>query len=411
MTTERHDVREAADDAPSTLRVGEVLSVGGLCHGRLMALAAAAPADTRDPVDAAVASALLADHPDIAVPRVEHEDVDPARADRRYSLVRIRDFSLADGTTRDLVVMRGELRSVLALAEVDREGRTLLRKNADHASEGGGRPLVIAAAPVGADGAAGPFQMQGFVALHTSGEHDGHDRESTDATWTRVDLWSVSLRYQHWLNVILIFVLSCTGYYIMDPFFGPSPRNGEPTGYLMGWVRLIHFTAAFVWLVVGATRVVSAFTSRDRYLRWPTLWPLKSKSDVHHLGAVVKYYAFLRRKALVYLAHNPLQQLAYTSLYVAAGAQMLTGFVLYGLSHQSNLFWAFVSTPVHVFGIAPIRLFHAMLMFALWAFAIMHIYLAVRADSLERHGGVSSMLNGGVWVRRGSTLVDHPDIR
>jgi len=230
------------------------------------------------------------------------------------------------------------------------------------------------------------------------------------ATWVRVDVWSTSLRIQHWTNVALIFILSCTGYVIMDPLIGPTAYTGQPTGYLMGWVRLIHFCAAFCWLVVGATRVYSAFRSRDPYLRWPSMWPLKSKDDLRNLGRVAQHYTFIKVDAPLYVAHNPLQQLTYTAVYVGCALQLAAGFVLFGLYHQTNPFWAVVSAPAHWFGIPNVRLFHTGMMFALWMFVIAHVYLAFRADSLERHGGISSMINGGVWVRKGARPVDAPEV-
>ena len=53
---------------------------------------------------------------------------------------------------------------------------------------------------------------------------------------------------------------------------------------------------------------------------------------------------------------------------------------------------------------------HARTAAALWAFVIAHVYLAIRADSIERHGGVSSMVNGGVWLRRGAKPEDAPEV-
>jgi Ni/Fe-hydrogenase b-type cytochrome subunit len=399
MTTEEG----AADGATETP------IIGGLSRGRLMALAAARTNGDDDPVTTAVADALQASHPDIETPTVWFRDVDPARPDRRYSLVRLRHLAQQDGSIRDVMVMRGGLADVLRASTTSRPNRSLLRKNADVVTRQGERPFAIAAAPVAPDGTVGEFVLQGFVGLRSITPHD-EDAGDGDSGWVRNTVWSVSLRYQHWINVVLIFLLSCTGYYIMDPFFGPTPRPGESTGYLMGWVRLIHFTAAFAWLLLGATRAVLAFTSRDRYQRWPTFWPLKSKADVRHLGQVMAHYALIKTEAPLYLAHNPLQQLAYTAIYLVCAVQMATGFILYGLHHQGHAFWALVSMPTHWFGIAPIRLLHTMLMFGLWAFVIMHIYLAVRADSLERHGGVSSMVNGGVWLRRGSKPVDAPEV-
>ena len=90
--------------------------------------------------------------------------------------------------------------------------------------------------------------------------------------------------------------------------------------------------------------------------------------------------------------------------------QMLSGIVLYGLYNQTDWFWIIVAYPMHWMGVSTIRMIHALIMFVLWSFVIVHVYLATRADALERHGGVSSMVNGGVWLRRGSKPVDAPEI-
>jgi len=347
-------------------------------------------------------------HPDIPVVGVTSADVEPATPERRYSLVRVRQLPMPSGPSRDVVAMRGELNAVLKASGATRFGASLVRRNARVTVGRGGRPLAVAAAPVADDGTVGEFRLQGFVALHYADAH--HEVIDQDTSFTRINLWSASLRWQHWLNVALIVTLSCTGYFIMDPFFGPQVRVGEASGYLMGTVRFIHFTAAFCWLVLGLTRVLLAFWSSDRYQRWSVLWPLKSKQDVRNLGGVLGHYFFVKKEAPLYVGHSPLQQLGYTALYIGAALQMAAGFILFGLYHQTSGFWAFVSTPVHWWGIGPIRVFHTVMMFLIWAFVILHVYLAVRGDSLERRGGISSMINGAVWVRRGSKPVDAPEV-
>lgn len=386
-------------------------SVGKLSSQRLMSLAAVALEDTEDPVDLALAAKLRRDRPDLRLAKVVEGEYDPARHDRRYSLARARDFAGSEGQTRDLMVMRGDLEHVIAAVRPAREDRMLLRRQAQMARMRGCRPLGVASARVQPDGSLGPYRMQGFVTLRPTGARGfAEDTASRPGEWVRVNVWSGLLRWQHWINVAVIFILSCTGYYIMDPFFGPQARAGAETGFLMGWFRLIHFIAAFIWLAIGATRVVLAFASRDRYMRWPTFWPLKKRSDIANLGKVAAYYAFLRKHGPLYLAHNPLQQLAYTTIYVLGVLQMATGLSLYALYHMSNPVWALVALPASWVGVPILRLIHAFIMFVLWAFVIMHVYLAIRADSLERHGGVSSMVNGGVWLRRGSKPVDAPEI-
>ncbi|GAB2460911.1 Ni/Fe-hydrogenase, b-type cytochrome subunit [Xylanimonas ulmi] len=399
----------SAPSPAAVLHVGEIHSSDGLSHGRLLALAAAAAPGGDDPVVRAAAAALESDHHEIPVPWVGADDVDPATPQRRYTLVRVRELALPSGATRDVVVMRGAVREVLATSISTRQERSLVRRNADRAFVRGERPLAVAAAAV-SDGVVGRFHLQGLVAVTPQGPHDTSDPGAAESGWTRVALWPAALRLQHWANVALIGVLSATGYYVMDPFFGPTPVDGAASGFLMGGMRLAHFVAGFAWIVLGATRFVLTFTSRYRTMRWRSFWPLWSRADLRNLGHVAQHYALIRDHSPLYLSHNPLQQLAYTGVYAACALQMATGLMLYGLARVDSPFWALVAAPSGWVGIGVVRLAHTLLMFALWAFVIMHIYLAVRADSLERHGGVSSMVNGGVWVRRGARPVDGPPI-
>lgn len=394
----------ASDVRTPALVAGTAFSLGAVSEGRIVALAAACPPDSADPVDLAVAQALAVDHPGLTAATVDPADLDPARLDRRYSVVRLRQGT-DDG---DVVVIRGDLDAVLSKVKAGGEQRSVIKRNADRAIRHGWRPLAVARATVGPDDTVGPFHLLGYVPVRPETVAGSSDEQAGPANWARVKVWSASLRVQHWMNVALVFILSCTGFLILDPVGGPTSYHGEASGFAMGWVRLIHFTAAFIWLVVGLTRIWSASTSRDRYLRWPSMWPLKKKEDVRNLGRVIQHYIFIKKDAPLYLAHNPLQQLTYTAVYVVCGIQMVIGFMLFGLYHQSNPFWAFLSTPTHWIGIPAMRLIHTLVMFALWAFVIAHIYLVMRAESLERHGGLSAMISGGVWVRRGSQPVDAP---
>lgn len=404
----------SSSSAPATgprIWVGSAFSLGHLSEARVLALAALSPTGSTDPVERALGRSLHSERPDIRLPEVDPSDVDPARTDRRYSLTRVPDFPLTAGASAYVMVMRGRLTDVLRQVTNGAEEKSVARRNAAVALRRGCRTLGVAVARVAPDGTVGPYRLEGFVTVRPDmdGQDDG-DMAAHPGSWVRVNVWTGSLRLQHWINVAMVFILSCTGYFIMDPFFGPTADSGEPTGFLMGWMRFIHFTAAFIWLVVGATRVVLAFTSRDPYLRWSAFWPLKRKEDVRNLGRVVQHYALIKDEAPLYLAHNPLQQLTYTAVYLACAVQMATGLTLFGLYHQGNPLWRLASMPVHWFGIPGVRMFHAAMMFLLWVFVIVHVYLAVRADSLERHGGLSSMINGGVWLRRGAKPVDAPEI-
>lgn len=224
--------------------------------------------------------------------------------------------------------------------------------------------------------------------------------------WIRVDLWSSALRFQHWASVLLIVIMSATGWYIMDPFFGPQPGAPGETGYLMGWIRFTHILAGFLWCGLALARLFLLFFAKGRQSRWKALWPLYTKRDVRHLWETTQFYLFLRKEGPLFLTHNPLQQISYTGVYVMCLLQVLTGLALYGLYDQSNWFLMVLSYPVHWLGVPVVRLIHAIIMFLLWVFVVIHVYLVLRADAVEKHAGLSAMVNGGMWIRSDAKPVD-----
>jgi Ni/Fe-hydrogenase b-type cytochrome subunit len=222
-------------------------------------------------------------------------------------------------------------------------------------------------------------------------------------------MWPATLRWLHWLNVVTLVLLTMTGFYIADPFFRPGPGSFGAESF-MDNVRFVHFAVAAVWVTLGAVRLYLLFFSRDRFVRWPALWPLKSIQDARNLGGTLSAYLLIRREAPLYVAHNPLQQFAYTGIYLMAVVQAITGFALYGLYNVHSAFWDLFQLPVQWWGAPTVRLIHYLLMVVFWAFTMLHVYLVLRADTIERHGGLSSMISGGVWLHRGSHPVDDPTL-
>ena len=104
-------------------------------------------------------------------------------------------------------------------------------------------------------------------------------------------------------------------------------------------------------------------------------------------------------KPLHYLGHNPLQQLSYTMIYGVAAVSVLTGFALYGQAEPGGFFFTtFGWISGLLGGLQIVRFVHHI---ATWAFLIfipIHIYLAIRADHVERTGVISSIISGGRFV-------------
>lgn len=371
------------------IRIAQVYSAGTYTPDEILRFAAASRAGTNDPVEKALqqqAGEVIAD------------EYVPVTENSRYSLA-----SIGEGSKKQLI-MRGETKTVLDKASMERTKKRDFMDNFEAARILGHRIMTVAVADVDPIGQKSQYYVEGFVAMGVDKpEEHGHEGNNQ---WVRVQLWSKSLRFQHWMNVFLIVMMSLTGYYIMDPFFGGQPTNPGEVGYLMGYVRFAHFLAGFAWVAMGIWRLSLWLFSRHRQLQWRSLWPFDSQRDIDGLVDTILYYCFAKKEHPTYLAHNPLQQLAYTAIYILCFVQLATGLALFGLYDQSSWFWVAISMPVHWLGIPIVRLIHAALMFILWAFVVIHVYLAVRADNQETLGGVSSMINGGVWVRKGTVPRD-----
>jgi Ni/Fe-hydrogenase b-type cytochrome subunit len=395
------------------IQVGSAVTLGSIAATRMIVLAAAAGAPgSEDAVDVALhAEARALGEPEAAAV-FEVEGFDPAVPSRRFSVTHVRSLTSPDqARAPEVMIMRGELRAVMSAARLGPDRRLLMQKNASFAERRGYRPLAVASASMQADGTWGPMQVHGFVPVRTARARGFRsDVTSRPEVWVRVPVWPATLRWLHWLNVLAIVLLTMTGFYIADPFFLPGVGS-VGSGYFMGYVRLVHYTVAWGWITLGVIRLYLLFFSRNRFVRWPALWPLKGKQDVRNLGRTVSAYLLIHPdQSPTYIAHNPLQQLTYTAIYVMSVIQALTGLALYGLYNARSGFWKVFEWPVAWMGAPDVRLTHYLIMLLFWVFLVLHIYLAVRADTIERHGGLSAMISGGVWIRTGSHPVDGPNL-
>jgi Ni/Fe-hydrogenase b-type cytochrome subunit len=248
-------------------------------------------------------------------------------------------------------------------------------------------------APIGAQG------PRGFPLAHEVPPRRGRYQ------W--VYLWGWPIRATHWAAVVSLVVLVVTGFYIGAPYFVTGGEASEH--YLMGTVRFVHFAAAGVLVACGIIRVYWLFAG-NRFERWPALFPV-GRADWVNLGRQVMYYLMIRpQRAPQYLGHNPLQQLSYTALYAVVLVQIVTGFALYGQSQPGGGWYTLAGWVVPLLGgLQVVRFVHHVLTWVFLVFAPIHIYLALRADLLERSGTISSIISGGRFVRSDVEYVDQPE--
>jgi Ni/Fe-hydrogenase 1 B-type cytochrome subunit len=219
-----------------------------------------------------------------------------------------------------------------------------------------------------------------------------------------VYLWEWPIRAMHWAAAICLVLLVITGLYIGKPYF---MTGGEASShFLMGWVRFIHFTAAAVLVMTAIIRAYWLFMG-NRYERLAALFPVRPRDWVN-LVRMVKFYLMIKpEKAPRYLGHNPLQQLSYTGLYAVAAVMVITGFAMYGQSNPGGFIYGATNWIGTLFGGMPVvRFVHHALTWAFLIFLPIHVYLAIRADHLERTGVISSIISGGRFVPSDQDFVD-----
>jgi Ni/Fe-hydrogenase 1 B-type cytochrome subunit len=202
----------------------------------------------------------------------------------------------------------------------------------------------------------------------------------------RIYVWEVPVRVTHWIVVASIIVLSITGGYIADPFLIP------PGGQVMAFMLFVHILAAFVFLSAGLFRTYWLFAG-NRFARWTAFVPT-NRHQAAEAARQLGWYLFLTPESPKVLGHNQLAAGAYMVVFVLFMIQSVTGFALlavHGIQPWAALFgWV----PSVLWGVQGVRLIHHLLMWAIIAFMVHHVYSALLVDHVERNGLMSSIFTG-----------------
>jgi Ni/Fe-hydrogenase 1 B-type cytochrome subunit len=236
------------------------------------------------------------------------------------------------------------------------------------------------------------------------GLHLGHRLPPPSGDYRWVYLWDWPIRAMHWIAVLCIITLVVTGLYIGQPYFIAGGDTSQH--FLMGYFRFFHFAAAALLVMTAIVRFYWLFAG-NKFERLGALFPVRP-SDWVNMWKQVKYYLMIQpEKAPHYLGHNPLQQLSYTAVYLMAAIQVVTGFALYGQSDPNGFFYhTFNWVGMAMGGMPIVRFVHHVLTWLFLTFIPIHIYLAIRADTMERTGVISSIVSGGRFVPAKEHYVD-----
>jgi Ni/Fe-hydrogenase 1 B-type cytochrome subunit len=212
-----------------------------------------------------------------------------------------------------------------------------------------------------------------------------------------VYVFELPVRIWHWVNAACIVVLAGTGFLIGHPLW--PQLSGEPYNlFVMGWVRTIHFSAAYIFAVGFLVRLYWAFVGNKhaREIFIPRVWSLHWWRD---MGGMLAWYALARKTSPREVGHNPLAQLVMFVMFVLASVfQIVTGFALYGEGAGGWSQALFTSWVIPLFGGSmQVHTWHHLCMWYIVLFVIIHVYIALRENVLAGQTTVSTMIDG--WRR------------
>lgn len=381
---------------PLVVTLGRLKPLHGSEDALVATAAASVPLGSKDPADRAILQlgAALGD-----LRHWQQSDIVKATPATKYGGATI--YHTETGERHR--ILRGDLESVLQAANIDETEASDARSAAAGLRRDGYRSLAVAMAPMTKTGEPGPYVLLGIIPLKARlgklhvGEHPGD--------WVYVPLWDAALRTMHWLAVTCIVLLIGTGYMIATPFLAPG--SGAPQPYLMGTIRLIHFIAAWVLIATAVVRTADLFLSPYPYARWRSLWPIQNKVEFKSFIDVLRGYLFLRpHQNPTWIGLNPLQAVTYTSVYGLALLMVATGLALFGLYNPSQWPYSWFQWLNWWLGADTVRTIHFIGMWLFMVFVPAHIYLSVRSDTVDRGGAISSMINGGIWLRKNAAVMD-----
>jgi len=209
----------------------------------------------------------------------------------------------------------------------------------------------------------------------------------------RVYVWELPVRFYHWLNALVLLALIATGFYIANPLAIQSQREAT-NQYTMGWVRYVHFAAAYLFFFNFLFRLYWGFVG-NKYANWKQFIPTSGRFFKEMWHVFKMDILMLKGKEHMSVGHNAMAGFIYFLTFIAFLVQCLTGFGLYAAMSDWWFPHLFSWVPSLLGGEILTRQIHHWAMWGFILFVIIHVYLVFYHDYVEGRGEMSSM--GGGW--------------
>jgi Ni/Fe-hydrogenase 1 B-type cytochrome subunit len=208
------------------------------------------------------------------------------------------------------------------------------------------------------------------------------------------------LRITHWIRALSIVVLTVTGFYIAVPFIAPHITN-EPVNFMNALFRSWHEIFGFLLICVTIGKIyLFIFDKQSKGERRSFIDFISPKVWI----AQIKYYMLVGKHPDGRGVYNPLQFIAYLTVYLALIVVSITGLVLYVHNFHEGLGGALYDMvkPFEIMmgGLAGTRQIHHISMWVFILFLPVHIYMAVFNSVFGKHGTLDSIFSGYLWTHK-----------
>jgi len=218
---------------------------------------------------------------------------------------------------------------------------------------------------------------------------DGHNPANQKPLY----VFEAPVRVWHWVHAAAISCLAITGYLIANPL--PALQGEASEHFMMGTIRMIHFIAAYVFIIGFLVRCYWALVGNE-YSRQLFILPVWRAAWWKVLWYELRLYSFMTRKMGKMPAHNPLAQTAIWFFNVLLVIFMIfTGLALYSQGLGADSWADTVAGWVFLLSSSQeVRMWHLAGMWLMVTFVVIHVYMGIRADIVGRQSSVSTIVSG-----------------
>ena len=186
-------------------------------------------------------------------------------------------------------------------------------------------------------------------------------------------VWDPLLRALHWWNAVTLLTQISLGTFIaLLPEKIPHEFEESliTTHALVGYLFGAGLFTRVIWLFIGPPAA-----------RWKDMLPVTKKQRKTFLDTIKFYAGFLKGKAPLYKAHNPVAGIIYALFFIIASVQVVTGALTFNLADELREKSVFLE-------------FHEVFYLLIVFYIIAHVFAVAVHEIVERHGLISAMFHG-----------------